>query len=118
MGRKRSDRGKVAFYVRSGNTSSPEKNWGPWAGPYKDPDGDAVSCPPARFAQWKAVFLDTDGGGTPSISWVSLAYQPKNVAPVVEDIAVQDPGVRIQGFAAQPAGPGGVGERAIANAAA
>jgi len=100
-------RGKVAFYVRSGNTSSPEKNWGPWAGPYKDPDADAVSCPPARFAQWKAVFLDTDGGGEPSISWVSLAYQPKNVAPVVEDIVVQDPGVRIQGFAAQPAGPVG-----------
>ncbi|HUJ32140.1 MAG TPA: hypothetical protein VLY23_12725 [Candidatus Acidoferrum sp.] len=98
--------GKVAFYVRSGNTSSPEKNWSPWAGPYKDPNGVAVNCPPARFAQWKAVFLDTDGGGAPSISWVSLAYQPKNVAPVIEDIAVQDPGIRVQGFAPQPVGPG------------
>ena len=96
--------GKVAFYMRSGNTSSPEKNWGPWMGPFKNPDAGAVNCAPARFAQWKAVFLDSDGGGTPSISWVSLAYQPKNVSPVMEDIALQDPGVRLQGFPSQPVG--------------
>jgi sugar lactone lactonase YvrE len=95
--------GKVAFYVRSGNTASPEKNWSPWAGPYKGAAGDAVACPPARFVQWKAVFLETDKGGAPSVSWVSLAYQPKNVAPVIDDIVIQDPGIRIQGFA-QPAG--------------
>jgi len=91
-------KGKVAFYVRSGNTSSPEKNWSPWAGPVENSGGETVNCPPARFAQWKAVFLDSDGGGAPSISWVSLAYQPKNVGPVIDDIAVQDPGIRLQGF--------------------
>lgn len=97
--------GKVAFYARSGNTSSPEKNWSAWSGPYKNPaDGLPVNCPPARFAQWKAVFLDT--AGSPDISWVSLAYQPKNVAPVVEDIAIQDPGVRLQEFP-QAQGAGG-----------
>jgi sugar lactone lactonase YvrE len=96
-------RGKVAFYVRSGNTSSPEKNWSPWAGPYKTAAGETVSCPPARFAQWKAVFLDTNHGGAPSVSWVSLAYQPKNVAPVIDDVVVQEPGIRVQGFA-QPTG--------------
>jgi hypothetical protein len=94
--------GRIAFYARSGNTSSPEKNWSPWAGPYKSPsDMQPVNCPPARFAQWKAIFLDT--AGAPSISWVSLAYQPKNVAPVVQDIAIQDPGVRLQEFP-QPQG--------------
>jgi hypothetical protein len=98
--------GKVAFYVRSGNTSSPEKNWSPWVGPIKNSGGETVNCPPARFVQWKAVFLDTDGGGAPSISWVSLAYQPKNVGPVIDDIAVQDPGIRLQGFAAAPGGSG------------
>lgn len=96
--------GKIAFYVRSGNTSSPEKNWSPWSGPYKNADEAAVNCPPARFAQWKAVFLDTDGGGAPNISWVSVAYQPKNVAPVIQGIAIQDPGIRVQGFS-QPTGP-------------
>lgn len=98
--------GKVAFYVRSGNTSSPEDNWSSWAGPYKNPAGDNAECPPARFVQWKAVFLDTDQGGAPSISWVSLAYQPKNVAPVIDDIAIQDPGVRVAGFPSQAGGPG------------
>jgi hypothetical protein len=98
--------GKVAFYVRSGNTSSPEKNWSAWAGPYKNAAGESVSCPPARFAQWKAVFLDTDNGGTPSVSWVNLAYQPKNVAPVIDDIVLQDPGIRVQGFPGQPGGLG------------
>src|SRR5215469_13711573 len=98
-------RGNIAFYVRSGNTSSPEKDWSPWAGPYKSPDQEAVNCPPARFAQWKAVFMDTSGAGAPNISWVSLAYQPKNVVPVIEDIAIQDPGVRVQGFAPQAASP-------------
>ena len=98
--------GKVAFYVRSGNTSSPEKNWSAWSGPYKNASGETINCPPARFAQWKAVFLDTDHGGTPNVSWVSLAYQPKNVAPEIDDVAIQDPGVRVQGFALQLSGPG------------
>jgi hypothetical protein len=98
-------KGKVAFYARSGNTSNPEKNWSPWAGPYKNPAGETVSCPAARFVQWKAVFLETDGGGAPSISWVSLAYQPQNVAPVIDDVVVQEPGIRVQGFAVPTTGP-------------
>jgi hypothetical protein len=98
--------GKVAFYVRSGNTSTPEDNWSPWAGPYKNSTGEAVTCPPARFVQWKAVFLDTDQGQAPSISWVSLAYQPKNVAPVVDDIVVEDSGIRAAGFPMPPPGAG------------
>lgn len=96
--------GKVAFYVRSGNTSSPERNWSPWAGPYKTAGGETVSCPPARFAQWKAVFLDTNHGGAPSVSWVSLAYQPKNVAPSIDDVVIQEPGIRVQGFSQSSGG--------------
>ena len=98
--------GKVAFYVRSGNTSSPEENWSAWAGPYKTSAGDTADCPPARFAQWKAVFLDTGKGDAPNVSWVSLAYLPKNVAPVIDDIVVQDPGVRVAGSPIQSTGPG------------
>ncbi len=98
--------GKVTFYVRSGNTSSPEKNWSAWSGPYKKSDGESVSCPPARFVQWRVVFLETDKGGAPNVSWVSLAYQPKNVAPVIDDTAIQEPGIRVQGFASAPGGPG------------
>jgi hypothetical protein len=97
--------GKVAFYLRCGNTSNPEENWSPWAGPYKNSAGDPADCPPSRFAQWKAVFLDTAAGPPPSISWVSLAYQPRNIAPAIDDIAVQAPGIRVAGFAGQPDAP-------------
>jgi WD40 repeat protein len=100
----------VAFYVRSGNTASPEKNWSPWSGPYKNSSGESVTCPPARFMQWKAVFLDGSKTGSPAssarVSWVDVAYQPDNVAPVMDDIEIQDPGIRVQGFAALSGGPG------------
>jgi outer membrane protein assembly factor BamB len=97
--------GKASFYVRSGNTSNPEKEWSPWSGPYNSTSGEAITCPPARFLQWKAVFQLADKRAAPEVSWVSIAYQPENVAPVVDDIAIQDPGVRVQGFTASPGGP-------------
>jgi hypothetical protein len=99
----------VAFYVRSGNTSSPEKNWSAWSGPYKNGSGEAVTSPAARFVQWKVVFLDSNKPSSAEtsarISWVDIAYQPENVAPVLDEIVVQDPGIRVQGFAAAPGGP-------------
>jgi outer membrane protein assembly factor BamB len=97
--------GKVSFYARSGNTSNPEKEWSPWLGPYTSASGESVSCPPARFLQWKAVFQIADKRDAPEVSWVSVAYQPENVAPVVDEIAIQDPGVRVQGFSVSPGGP-------------
>jgi WD40 repeat protein len=101
----------VTFFVRSGNTSSPEKNWSAWSGPYKNGSGEAVTCPAARFVQWKVVFADAGkaGGGAAEnsarVSWVDIAYQPDNVAPVLDEIVVQDPNIRVQGFAAVPGGP-------------
>src|SRR5277367_6068808 len=66
--------GKVSFYVRSGKTSNPEKEWSPWSGPYSDASGAAVTCPPARFLQWKAVFQVAGKRDAPEVSWVSIAY--------------------------------------------
>jgi outer membrane protein assembly factor BamB len=84
---------RLEFFVRSGNTEDPGKEWSRWFGPYSKP-GSSAECPPARFAQWKAVIHDGRAGD--GISWVSLAYLPRNVAPVIDAIAVQDPGVRAQ----------------------
>jgi len=53
-----------------------------------------AECPPARFVQWKAVIHDGRSGD--GVSWVSLAYLPRNVAPIIDGIAVQDSGVRAQ----------------------
>ncbi|HUK29909.1 MAG TPA: hypothetical protein VLV89_02275 [Candidatus Acidoferrum sp.] len=94
-GNSASGRPHIEVYVRTGNTSSPDENWSAWAGPYTQ-SGQKVAAPAARFAQWKAVLRS--GSPSPIISWLSLSYLPKNVAPIVDAIAVQDPGVRVQGI--------------------
>ena len=96
--------GKIDFYVRSGNTSQPDDYWSPWSGPYTNNAGDSVDCPPARFVQWKAVFHVSGQQNQPTLAWVKLAYLRKNVAPVIDGIAVQDPGLRAQGFGANNPG--------------
>ena len=82
---------RVEFFVRSGNTEDPGKEWSTWYGPYTR-SGVEMEIPPARFAQWKAVIH----GGQPGdgVDWASLAYLPRNVAPVIDGIAIQEPGVR------------------------
>ena len=88
---------RVEFFVRSGNTDDPGKEWSRWFGPYTK-SGAATGAPSARFVQWKAVIHD--GRPADGIDWVSLAYLPRNVAPVIDGIAIQEPGVRAQ---SQPA---------------
>jgi hypothetical protein len=97
---------RVAIYARSGNTSDPDSNWSDWAGPYANPSGDKLDCPAARFVQWKAVLRGSAGGPPPAIDWFSIAYLPKNIAPAVTAIALQDPGVRVQGISLPTAGSG------------
>jgi WD40 repeat protein len=84
---------RLEFFVRSGNTEDPGKEWSRWFGPYSKP-GSAVEAPSARFFQWKAVIHDGRPGD--GIDWVSLAYLPRNVAPVIDAIVLEDPGVRAQ----------------------
>ncbi len=87
----RENQPRVEFFARSGNTEDPGKEWSRWYGPYTH-SGTAVEIPSARFAQWKAVIH----GGQPGdgVDWASLAYLPHNVAPVIDGIALQEPGVR------------------------
>ena len=85
---------RLEFYVRTGNTEDPGKEWSKWYGPFSN-SGAETGAPAARFAQWKAVIHDGRLGD--GIEWVSLAYQPKNVAPVIDGILLQEPGVRAQG---------------------
>jgi hypothetical protein len=84
---------RLEFFVRSGNTEDPGKEWSRWFGPYSSA-GTQIEAPPARFLQWKAVIHDGRPGD--GIDWVSVAYLPRNVAPVIDGIAMQDPGVRVQ----------------------
>jgi WD40 repeat protein len=84
---------RLEFFVRSGNTEDPGREWSRWYGPYTK-SGSSMEAPSARFAQWKAVIHDGRPGD--GIDWVSLAYLPRNVAPVIDGIVLQDPGVRAQ----------------------
>src|SRR5713101_4670337 len=84
---------RLEFFVRTGNTEDPGKEWSRWFGPYSK-SGAAIEAPSARFVQWKAVIHDGRSGD--GIEWVSLAYLPRNVAPVIDGIALQEPGIRAQ----------------------
>ena len=84
---------RVEFFVRSGNTEDPGREWSRWFGPYTKSSA-AIEAPSARFVQWKAIIHDGRPGD--GIDWVSLAYLPRNVAPVIDGMALQDPGVRAQ----------------------
>ncbi len=89
-----SDQPRLEIYVRSGNTEDPGKEWSRWLGPYTKP-GAPIEAPSARFVQWKAVIHDGRPGD--GIDWVSVAYLPKNVAPIIDGIALQEPGIKVQG---------------------
>jgi len=92
-GSKESKEPRLEFFVRTGNTDDPGKEWSRWFGPYSAP-GTQIEAPAARFLQWKAVIHDGRPGD--GIDWVSAAYLPKNVAPVIDGIALQEPGTRAQ----------------------
>ena len=71
----------------------PAKNGPAGSAPIRSPAAP-WKLPRARFFQWKAVIHDGRPGD--GINWVSLAYLPRNVAPVIDAIVLQDPGVRAQ----------------------
>ncbi len=82
----------VTLYTRSGNTSDPSAHWSPWSEAYTDSAGTTITSPPARFIQWKAVLT----GQQPSLSSVEVAYLRRNLAPTIEAIVVQRPGIRVR----------------------
>jgi WD40 repeat protein len=104
-GGKNSKDPRLEFYVRSGNTEDPGKEWSRWFGPYTSSD-TPIEAPAARFLQWKAVIHDGRPGD--GVDWINVAYLPKNVAPVIDGVAVQDPGVRAQAPMGIPGQPGNV----------
>ena len=78
--------GPVDLYARSGNVDNPDRNWSTWQKVDLLNQG-AVSIPPARFVQWKAVLHD--GRASAQVDSVVVNYLPKNVAPEIDDVTVQ-----------------------------
>ena len=88
----------VAVYTRSGNVDNPDRNWSPWSAAMTSP-GVRSPSPGARFLQWKAVLTSRNPQVTPWLDIVEIAYLPKNVPPVIEEVEVTPPGFKFQ---AQP----------------
>jgi hypothetical protein len=78
--------GNVELFTRSGNVDNPDRNWSPWMNVDPQKDGE-TGVPPARFIQWKAVLHA--GNPVPRVESVALNYLSKNVAPDIDDVAVQ-----------------------------
>ena len=71
--------GTIAFETRSGNLNRPQQNWSPWA----KLNAGRTASPAARFLQYRATL-----SGTAELTEIDLAYQMKNVAPVVEAVEI------------------------------
>lgn len=87
--------GNVELQTRSGNGERPDATWSEWSSPYRDPEGNPISSPRARFVQWRATLRSTGAAQT----WMedaSLAYLPRNVAPEVLTINSLPIGVGLQ----------------------
>lgn len=81
--------GAVKLETRSGNLDTPEKNWSPWAA-VDSGAGSRVTSPAARFLQWRATLTARANNSSqpPALKLVEVAYQQKNVAPVLDKIEI------------------------------
>jgi len=79
------------FETRSGNVGRAQRNWSAWA-PLNQ---GRVASPPARFLQYRATLT-----GNTEISGVRVAYEMKNVAPVIAQVEITPPNYRFPAPAA------------------
>src|SRR5260370_37128470 len=95
--------GNVSLFSRSGNLNRPENNWSPWAALQPAANGKPIcdSCgggrttaPSARFLQYKIELASSSSTPAPEVSYVEIAYLPKNVAPIVDEIEATPPNYR------------------------
>jgi hypothetical protein len=90
--------GNVDLQTRTGNGERPDATWSEWSSSYRDPEGNPISSPRARFIQWRAT-LRSAGSGQTWMEDASLAYLPRNVAPEVLTISSLPIGVGLQQIA-------------------
>jgi hypothetical protein len=111
--------GNLQLQTRTGNTETPDATWSDWSAAYKNPSGDQITSPRARFIQWRATLESgnvekTGGPRTPASSTsrgaasarnmgsatklesVTVAYLPRNQAPDIASVQILPPGVAMQ----------------------
>ncbi len=86
--------GKISLSARSGNLDRPRRNWSPWSEVALSGAGGRVVAPAARFLQYRVMLAAADSAQSPEVASIEVAYQNKNVAPVVRRIAATPPNYR------------------------
>lgn len=79
-------RGNYEVFARSGNVDNPDRNWSPWTR-VDVSKGSRLEIPAARFVQWRVILKPASP--PTQVEEIAINYLSKNVAPVVDDIAVQ-----------------------------
>ncbi|MEW6212542.1 MAG: hypothetical protein AB1631_29725, partial [Acidobacteriota bacterium] len=87
--------GTVEIQTRTGNTETPDSTWSEWSAAYRNPSGDQVSSPRARFIQWRAT-LRSQARGKAALQSVVIAYLPRNQSPEIISLNVFPAGVAMQ----------------------
>lgn len=88
--------GNVELQTRTGNGERPDATWSEWSAPYRNPDGNQISSPRARFIQWRTTLRSAGATNQTWLEDASLAYLPRNVAPEVLSISSLPIGVGLQ----------------------
>ena len=98
--------GAVEVQTRTGNGERPDSTWSDWSPVYRNPEGNQIASPRARFIQWRATVRASGSPNAPSwVEDVSVAYLPRNVAPEVLSIAVLPIGIGLQQMVQAPVDP-------------
>jgi sugar lactone lactonase YvrE len=82
------DRDALAISFRSGNSNTPDATWSEWSSA-RGARG-AVAAPAARYLQWKI-----DASRPVTVRSVAVAFLNRNVAPVIDNLSVLEPGAVI-----------------------
>jgi hypothetical protein len=89
--------GSIDFETRSGNLNRAQKNWSPW----EKLDAGRIVSPTARFLEYRATL-----SGPAELTRVDIAYQMKNVPPVIDELEITPANYKFPApSAASPATP-------------
>ena len=91
--------GNVELQTRTGNGERPDATWSDWSPAVRDPNGNQITSPRARFIQWRATLRTAGAAGQTWMEDTSVAYLPRNVAPEVLSITALPIGVGLQQIA-------------------
>ena len=86
----------AVFETRSGNLNRPQQNWSPW----EKLNAGRIVSPSARFLQYRVTL-----SGSAELSSVDIAYQMKNIAPVIDELEITPANYKFPAPAAPAANP-------------